>query len=346
MEVQITDSEEVEGWLKNSVGRPRRILAVLHRAGAGANLGGVESPPPNRVFPHIKEDDSTIIDVPAEDSDYEEGNHRINAKGMRVYSSLTRTDASNQRLIQTLVRRCDRQQDAIDDIDPKYLRKYPLGVGVADPNFVQGLLVELVVVVEAVEVLEAVVEVLEAVEVVVEAVEVLEAVVEVLLEAVVVVMVVVVIVVVVMVVVVMAPRALWTLRPANRMPPNKRSAGSVLLSAKRPRLPVPPEEHDDSQTDGSEISYRALTALSISTRSSQSTISPIVRKGLLRSSDTSTGRSSPRRAEFHLPDGNTDSAEVQEQQEDVPEEEETGDTSYSVLRGIRRQRRKGPRNTI
>ncbi|KAH8144279.1 uncharacterized protein LAJ45_11747 [Morchella importuna] len=115
MEVQITDSEEVEGWLKNSVGRPRRILAVLHRA-----------------------DDYTMIDIPTEDSDYEEGSHRINAKGLRVY--LPRTDASNQRLIQTLVRRRDRQEDAIDDLDPKYLRKYPLGVGVADPNFVQGVI--------------------------------------------------------------------------------------------------------------------------------------------------------------------------------------------------------------
>ncbi|KAI5845801.1 hypothetical protein DFP73DRAFT_593967 [Morchella snyderi] len=121
------------------------------------------------------------------------------------------------------------------------------------------------------------------------------------------------------------------------MPLNKRSAGSTLLSAKRPRLPVPPEEHDDSQTDESEISFRSLTALSTSTRSSQSTstrssqstTAPIARKGLLRSSDTSTGRNSPRRVEFHLPDGNTDSAEVQEQQEDVPEVEETADTSHS-----------------
>ncbi|KAI5839627.1 hypothetical protein DFP73DRAFT_598615 [Morchella snyderi] len=121
------------------------------------------------------------------------------------------------------------------------------------------------------------------------------------------------------------------------MPPNKRSVGSALLSTKRPRLPVPSQEHGDSQTDGSEISFRALTALSTSTRSSQltstrssqSTTAPIARKGLLRSSDTSTGRSSPRRVEFHLPDGNTDSAEVQEQQEDVPEVEETANTSHS-----------------
>ncbi|KAI5839936.1 hypothetical protein DFP73DRAFT_529760 [Morchella snyderi] len=121
------------------------------------------------------------------------------------------------------------------------------------------------------------------------------------------------------------------------MPPNKRSACSALLSAKRPRLPVPREEHDDSQTDGSEISFRALTAMStstrcsqsISTRSSQLTTAPIARKGLLCSSDTSTGRSSPRRVEFHLPDGNTDRVEVQEQQEDVPEVEETADTSHS-----------------
>ncbi|KAI5851754.1 hypothetical protein DFP73DRAFT_591004 [Morchella snyderi] len=85
------------------------------------------------------------------------------------------------------------------------------------------------------------------------------------------------------------------------MPLNKRSAGSTLLSAKRPRLPVPPEEHGDSQTDESEILFRALTAVSTSTRSSQktstwssqSTTAPIACKGLLRSSDTSTGRSSP-----------------------------------------------------
>ncbi|KAI5846219.1 hypothetical protein DFP73DRAFT_525735 [Morchella snyderi] len=89
------------------------------------------------------------------------------------------------------------------------------------------------------------------------------------------------------------------------------------------RLPVPPEEHDDSQTDGTRSSQ------STSTQSSQSTTAPIARKGLLRSSDTSTGRSSPRRVEFHLSDGNTDSAEVQEQQENVPEVEETADTSYS-----------------
>ncbi|KAI5839090.1 hypothetical protein DFP73DRAFT_530371 [Morchella snyderi] len=115
MEVQITDSEEVEGWLKNSVSRPWRILTILHGAGAGANLGGAESPPPNQAFPHIEEDEYTMIDVTAEDSDYEEGNHHINSKRMRVY--LPRTDAN-----------------------AKYLRKYPLGVGVADPNFVQGVI--------------------------------------------------------------------------------------------------------------------------------------------------------------------------------------------------------------
>jgi hypothetical protein len=43
VEVQITDSEELEGRLKNSNANPRRILAVLHRAGTGANLGGTES---------------------------------------------------------------------------------------------------------------------------------------------------------------------------------------------------------------------------------------------------------------------------------------------------------------
>jgi hypothetical protein len=135
VEVQITDSEELEGWFKNSNVRPRRILVVLHRADVGANLGSVESPPLNPPFAHVEEDDYRMIDIPAENSDYEEGKHQINAKGLRVY--MPRTDVSNQRLIHALVRRRDRQQDAIDDLDLKYLRKYPLGVGVADPNFLQ-----------------------------------------------------------------------------------------------------------------------------------------------------------------------------------------------------------------
>ncbi|KAH0610146.1 uncharacterized protein H6S33_012692 [Morchella sextelata] len=55
-------------------------------------------PPLNRTFPHIEEDDYSTIDLPAEDSDYKEGRHRINTKGLR-----------------TLVRRRDRQQDATND---------------------------------------------------------------------------------------------------------------------------------------------------------------------------------------------------------------------------------------
>ncbi|KAI5836694.1 hypothetical protein DFP73DRAFT_532538 [Morchella snyderi] len=313
-EVQITDSEEVEVWLKNSTSRPRRVLAVLHRAGAGANVGGAETPPLSRAFPHIEEDDYTMVDIPAENSDYDEGNHRINAKGLRLY--LPRTDASNQRLIQTLVRRRNRQQDAIDDLDPKYLRKYPLVVEVADANFAHFLSYNLSFLflpnnrlplnsdqdaVERIATIRALISNQNTQK--------------------------------------DAPRAHWILLPAIRMPLNKRSAGSALLSAKQPRLPVPPEEHDDSQTDGSEISFRALTALSTgtrssqstSTRSSQSTTAPIARKELLRSTDTSTGRSSPRRVEFHLPNGNTDSAEVQEEQpeEHVPEVEETANTRHS-----------------
>jgi hypothetical protein len=136
VKVQITDSEELEGWLKNSNARPQRILTVLHRVGTGANLGGTESPPLNPAFPHVEEDDYSMIDIPAKDSDYAEEKHRINAKVLGVY--MPRTDASNQRLIQTLVRNRDRQQDAIDDLDPKYIRKYPLSVGLADLNFLQG----------------------------------------------------------------------------------------------------------------------------------------------------------------------------------------------------------------
>ncbi|KAI5842115.1 hypothetical protein DFP73DRAFT_528077 [Morchella snyderi] len=126
-----------------------------------------------------------------------------------------------------------------------------------------------------------------------------------------------------------APRALWIFLPASRMPPNKRSAGSAVFSAKRPRLPVPPEEQDDLQTDGSDVLYRACTALSTSTQSSQSTTAPIAHKGLLRSSDTPTGRSSPRRVEFNCPNSNTNNVEIKEQQEDVTEVEETAHTSHS-----------------
>jgi hypothetical protein len=59
------------------------------------------------TFPHAQEDDYSMIDIPAENSDYEEGKHRINGKELKAY--MPRTDASNQRLIQTLVRCRDRQ---------------------------------------------------------------------------------------------------------------------------------------------------------------------------------------------------------------------------------------------
>jgi hypothetical protein len=49
------------------------MIAVPHRAGADINLGGTESPPFNSAFPHVEEDDYSMIDIPAEDSDYEEG---------------------------------------------------------------------------------------------------------------------------------------------------------------------------------------------------------------------------------------------------------------------------------
>jgi hypothetical protein len=84
-EVQITDSEELEGWLKNSNARIQRILAVLYRAGVDANRSGAEPPLLNPAFSHIEEDDYSMIDIPAEDSDYEDGKLQINAKGLRVY---------------------------------------------------------------------------------------------------------------------------------------------------------------------------------------------------------------------------------------------------------------------
>jgi hypothetical protein len=81
-----------------------------------------------------------------------------------------------------------------------------------------------------------------------------------------------------------------------------------------------------------EMSYRLLTPLPARTRTSQSTtVTQITRKGLLGSSETSTGRSSPRRVDFHLPEDHTDNFEVQEELEaiEVPEVEEIVDTSHS-----------------
>ncbi|KAH0611253.1 uncharacterized protein H6S33_011680 [Morchella sextelata] len=74
-------------------------------------------PPLNPAFPQVEEDDSSMIDIRAEDSDYEEEKHWINTKGLRHRN---------------------RQQDATDDLDPKYIRKYPLDVRLAYPNFLQG----------------------------------------------------------------------------------------------------------------------------------------------------------------------------------------------------------------
>jgi hypothetical protein len=116
------------------------------------------------------------------------------------------------------------------------------------------------------------------------------------------------------------------------MAPTKRSFGSVPLAPKHPRLPRRPEEHEDLLTDESEITYRPLTPLPACTRSSQSTTAAqIARKGLLHFSETPTGRSSPRRVEFHLLGDHTDLVEVQEQAQaiEAPEVEEIVDTSNS-----------------
>ncbi|RPB08093.1 hypothetical protein P167DRAFT_578669, partial [Morchella conica CCBAS932] len=122
------------------------------------------------------------------------------------------------------------------------------------------------------------------------------------------------------------------------MAPTKCSSGSAPLAPKRPRLPKRPEEHEDLLTDESEISYRTLTPLPARTRSSQpTTAAQITRKGLLRSSEAPTGRSSPRRVEFHLPEDHTDNFEAQEEPEaieaseaiEAPEVEEIVDTSHS-----------------
>ncbi|KAH8144650.1 uncharacterized protein LAJ45_11359 [Morchella importuna] len=116
------------------------------------------------------------------------------------------------------------------------------------------------------------------------------------------------------------------------MAPTKRSSGSAPLALKRPRLSKRPKEHEDSLTDESGISYRTLTPLPAPTRSSQSTTAAqITRTGILCSSETPTGRSSPRRVEFHLPEDHTDDFEAQEEPEaiEAPEVEEIVDTSHS-----------------
>jgi hypothetical protein len=119
------------------------------------------------------------------------------------------------------------------------------------------------------------------------------------------------------------------------MAPTKRSSGSAPLAPKRPRLPRRLEEHEDLLTDDSEIPYRALIGLTAGTRSSQSATTPaqIARKDSPRSSETpiASGRSSPRRVEFHLPEHHTDTFEAQEEPETIeaPEVEEIVDTSHS-----------------
>jgi hypothetical protein len=75
-----------------------------------------------------------------------------------------------------------------------------------------------------------------------------------------------------------------------------------------------------------------LTLLLARTWTSQSITSiQITWKGVLCSSETSTGRSSPRRVEFHLPENHTDKFEAQEEPEanEVPQVEEVVDTSHS-----------------
>ncbi|KAH0609147.1 uncharacterized protein H6S33_001375 [Morchella sextelata] len=116
------------------------------------------------------------------------------------------------------------------------------------------------------------------------------------------------------------------------MAPTNHSSSSVPLAPKRPGLLKRPEEHEDLLTDEFEIPYRLFTPLPASTRSTQSTTAiQVACKGLLRSSKSPTGRSSPTRVEFHLPGDHTDLVEVQEQAQaiEVPEVEEIVHTSQS-----------------
>jgi hypothetical protein len=127
-----------------------------------------------------------------------------------------------------------------------------------------------------------------------------------------------------------ASRALRIFLSVIRMAPTKHSSSTAPPVPKRPWLPTRLEE--DGETDECEMSYQPLTPLPARIRTSQSTtVTQITRKGLLGSSETSTGRSSPRRVEFHLPEDHTDNFEAQEEPEaiKVHEVEEMVDTGYS-----------------
>ena len=132
--VQITDSEEVECWLQDTKTRPHRILAILHRAGMDG-IDGLETPPARRSFPHIQEEDYTLVDLPAEDTEFDP-NVRVTTTGRRI--QLPRSDIGFQKVLHELIVRRDRQQGGIDHLTPVYLRKFPLGVGPDDPDFLVG----------------------------------------------------------------------------------------------------------------------------------------------------------------------------------------------------------------
>ncbi|KAL0630443.1 hypothetical protein Q9L58_010710 [Maublancomyces gigas] len=81
--IQLTDAEKVEAWVTSSYARPLRAQVVLHRA-----LRSDQTPPPYD-FAYIENDDYTMIDMPAEDSDCDE-NMPVTKEGKRV--GMPRTD--------------------------------------------------------------------------------------------------------------------------------------------------------------------------------------------------------------------------------------------------------------
>lgn len=122
--VQLTDAEEVEAWVSSSNARPLRVLVVLHRT-----QRGIQTPPPPG-FPYVHDQDYTMLDMPAEDSDHDE-KMRVNRHGMKV--AMPRTDEPFQRLIRKIVIRRDRQQTHLDRVTTAYLIKYPDGIIPANP---------------------------------------------------------------------------------------------------------------------------------------------------------------------------------------------------------------------
>ncbi|KAL0630997.1 hypothetical protein Q9L58_010150 [Maublancomyces gigas] len=104
--IQLTDAEEVEALVTSSNARQLRAQVVLHRA-----LGGDQTPPPD-CFAYIEDEDYTIIDMPAEDSDHDEN-----------------------MIIEKVVIRRDRQSEALARHSAAYRKRFPDAIVPGDPRW-------------------------------------------------------------------------------------------------------------------------------------------------------------------------------------------------------------------